>query len=190
MHRLAYGFVLGYHGCTKSVADRLLAGEPFKKSENDYDWLGHGIYFWEANPVRGLSFAQESLKRKKSEEDAAVVGAVIEMGHCFDLISAMDTRMLQAAYQALKSDLDAIGKALPTNSTLQRRLDCAIIEHAHSLVARMVPSLPFDTVKGIFTEGSPTYPGAGFLEKTHIQIAVRNPAVVKGVFRVPESHLA
>ena len=35
-------------------AERLLAGEPFQKSINDYDWLGHGIYFWEANPLCGL----------------------------------------------------------------------------------------------------------------------------------------
>jgi hypothetical protein len=38
--------VIAYHGCDARVADRLLAGEPFRKSRNDFDWLGEGVYFW------------------------------------------------------------------------------------------------------------------------------------------------
>ena len=53
MQRLSFGFVLGYHGCDQTTGESLLAGSPFKPSENDYDWLGPGIYFWEANPLRG-----------------------------------------------------------------------------------------------------------------------------------------
>jgi hypothetical protein len=41
-----------------------------------------------------------------------------------------------------------------------------------------------DTLRGVFTEGRPIYPGAGFDEKTHIQIVVRNQRCIKGVFRV------
>jgi hypothetical protein len=48
---------------------------------------------------------------------------------------------------------------------------------------------PVDTIKGVFTEGLPVYPNAGFREKTHIQIAVRSPACIKGVFRVPADQL-
>lgn len=39
--------VIAYHGCDVETAERLLSGEPFKPSQNDYDWLGEGIYFWE-----------------------------------------------------------------------------------------------------------------------------------------------
>jgi hypothetical protein len=38
-------------------------------------------------------------------------------------------------------------------------------------------------------EGDPVYPAAGFREKAHIQIAVRNSSLIKGVFRVPQEHL-
>ena len=48
---------------------------------------------------------------------------------------------------------------------------------------------PIDSVKGIFLEGAPPYPGSGFREKTHIQIAVCNLACIKGVFRVPPEDL-
>jgi hypothetical protein len=46
----------------------------------------------------------------------------------------------------------------------------------------------FETVRGIFTEGKRLYPNAGFRRKTHIQICVVEPKMIKGVFRVPESH--
>ena len=63
MHRLSTAFILGYHGCDRAVGERLLAGEPFEPSDNDYDWLGPGVYFWESNPLHGLEFAVEVSKR-------------------------------------------------------------------------------------------------------------------------------
>lgn len=53
-------FVLGYHGCDKEVGEQILAGKAdFKTNEeNTWDWLGHGIYFWENNPKRAKEWAQ------------------------------------------------------------------------------------------------------------------------------------
>ena len=45
------------------------------------------------------------------------------------------------------------------------------------------------SVRGAFVEGEPVYEGAGFREKTHIQICVCNTFNIKGVFRVPEEQL-
>jgi len=58
--------------------------------------------------------------------------------------------------------------------------------------ASVQPSLqPFDSVKGVFlSESGPIYEGSGFFTKTHIQICIRNPFCIKGVFRVPEDHLS
>jgi hypothetical protein len=47
-------------------------------------------------------------------------------------------------------------------------------------------SQPYSTVRALFPEGSELYPGAGFLDKTHIQICVRDPEKILGVFRIPE----
>jgi hypothetical protein len=41
----------------------------------------------------------------------------------------------------------------------------------------------FDTVRCGFTEGARAFPGSGIFRKSHIQIAVRNPACILGVFR-------
>ena len=44
-------------------------------SDNDYDWLGNGIYFWEEAPARAYEWA-----KWKFEDDAAVIGAKIRLG--------------------------------------------------------------------------------------------------------------
>ena len=81
MHRLSSCFVLGYHGCDTDVGEQLLAGEAFQPSDNDYDWLGPGIYVWEANPRRGLEFATEAMRRRGSGiSQPFVIGAVIDLG--------------------------------------------------------------------------------------------------------------
>lgn len=187
MHRLSTSFILGYHGCSRKVGERLLGGEFFKPSNNEYDWLGPGIYFWEANPRRGLEFAKETAARKSNPpDDAFVVGAVIEPGYCCDLTTASGIEWVRDAYQSLAKNLPAGGGQLPVNSSdgLRRNLDCAVIMWLHKrLEERALPAI--DTLRGIFIEGDPLYPGAGFYAKTHVQIVVRNPNCIKGVFRVP-----
>lgn len=64
-------FILGFHGCDESVKDLLLLGKAkLKPSNNEYDWLGSGIYFWENDPDRALSYAkllQNNPKRNKKK---------------------------------------------------------------------------------------------------------------------------
>jgi hypothetical protein len=49
-------------GCDRSVTERLLKNRLFRISQNEYDWLGSGVYFWESNPARALHWARH-LKR-------------------------------------------------------------------------------------------------------------------------------
>jgi hypothetical protein len=191
VHRLTAGFVLAYHGCDLAVGERILEGDVFKPSNNDYDWLGPGIYFWEANPLRGLEFAREASRRKRTTiKTPFVIGAVIELGLCLDLLTKAGIELVKTAYESLSSVANTAGLALPKNTkdSLRRNLDCAVIRRVHSILKEAgLP--PVDTVRGVFVEGKPIYPTAGFDEKTHIQIAVNNPACIKGVFRVPKDQL-
>jgi hypothetical protein len=78
LHGLSATFVLGYHGCDKRAAQALLDGRAqFTASQNEWDWLGSGIYFCEANPLRGLEFAEQQRARGKLDEPF-VVGAVLD----------------------------------------------------------------------------------------------------------------
>jgi hypothetical protein len=93
-------------------------------------------------------------------------------------------------YQSLVDVTHAAALDLPSNSRdeLRRNLDCAVVRRLHTIIeTQKLPAI--DTLKGVFTEGEPAYPCAGFREKTHIQIVVRNPRCIKGVFRVPLDQL-
>ena len=46
--------VIAYHGCDESVRDAVVMGQELKRSENPYDWLGNGIYFWENDEQRTI----------------------------------------------------------------------------------------------------------------------------------------
>lgn len=190
MHRLSTSFVLGYHGCERETADRLLSGEAFQASKNDYDWLGPGIYFWEANPLRGLEFAQEATRRRGANAEACVVGAVIDLGNCLDLTTSEGIRYLRDTYEEYVAAAQSSSWNVPINSRdgLLRRLDCAVMTRLHQNL-RETGHEPIDTIKAVFIEGSPIYPTAGFYEKTHTQIAVCNPECIRGVFRVSKRHL-
>ena len=77
---------------------------------------------------------------------------------------------------------------MPQNSNIKgnsdlllRRLDCAVIESLH--MYRKNSNQPaYDSVRGVFTEAQPIYSNSGFLEKSHIQLCVRNPNCIKGFF--------
>lgn len=72
---------------------------------------------------------------------------------------------------------------------LMRELDCALLEFLHTVRAEQ--SLPsFDSLRGVFFEGEELYPNAGFREKNHIQLCVRNPNCIKGYFlpRLPDGY--
>lgn len=192
MHKLSASFILGYHGCDEAVAERVLQNKAFKLSQNDYDWLGEGVYFWEANPLRGLEFATESANRKSSKiKLPAVVGAVIHLGYCLDLTTSRGLQQVKTAHERLRQVFKEAGEPMPQNQPdgLRHNLDCAVINYVHRLEAEE-KKLPFDTVKGIFIEAPDLYPGSAFGSKNHIQIAVRNLDCIKGVFRVPKTDIA
>lgn len=292
--------VLGFHGCDQTTVDKVMRGGMLYPSKHDFDWLGHGIYFWQNNPKRALEYALESMGRKGSKIIMpAVLGAVIDLGNCLDLIDSDNLRFLKDSYDVLQQIETKYGVALPKNEAvnksedkLLRKLDCAVIEMGHALnkatlleltkiiddskclasnlilmlslendlekksfetrifrlcidllkslnsfmnsiiakrnsldkrvykdilmslqqaikaldiinedrvlikeenidslktVAYKLESMAclfteYDSVRGVFWEGKELYPGAGFADKNHIQLCVRNPNCIKGFF--------
>lgn len=185
-------FVLGFHGCDREVGEKILSGDGahLNRSENDYDWLGHGIYFWEQSPARALEFAEECRKGGKNSKgkinDPFVIGAIIDLKRCFNLMDRFALVQLEAAFNVLRDTLSKTGLELPTNGSAlrKRQLDCAVFQTLHTLrKEKDVNEPPFDSIRGLFFEGDDLYPGAGFKTKNHIQICVRNTDCIKGYFR-------
>jgi len=167
------------------TARKLIAGSSdFKPSTNDYDWLGHGMYFWENSLYRAEQFAQD-----RAITSPVIVGAALHLGYCLDLTDSESLSYLSTSYSSLKDTLEIAGKSLPANKSggnspsgdlLLRRLDCAVINFLHS-EREEENRRGFDSVRGVFWEGRDLYPGAGFKEKNHIQICIRNPNCIKGL---------
>jgi hypothetical protein len=186
------GLTIGFHGCDQSLVKRLVRGETsLIQSNNSYDWLGTGIYFWENNSQRALGFAHELKKRqgKNSKiKNPAVVGAVIDMGFCMDLMDDAHIQLVTMSYENLLASSAAINEPVPvnrdvsgSNDLLLRDLDCAVINNLH--IIRKGIGLPaYDSVRSAFIEGEKLYSNSGFHRKNHIQLCVRNPNCIKGYF--------
>ena len=180
--------LVGYHGCDKSLAEKVLAGrQHLETSANDYDWLGSGVYFWADSFARAYDWAKASSKITR----AYVVGALIDPGNCLNLTDYGIGKQLQEAHGLFLEAFKETGQPLPENQSSQngismaRRLDCAVINYLHAL--REETGEPeFDTVLGVFEEGNPLFDNSALKQKTHIQIAVRNRDAIRAYFRPKE----
>ncbi|MBU0632397.1 hypothetical protein KKA17_07120 [bacterium] len=191
MYSTKPSYVFGFHGLDKTVALEILnQKKEFKHSNNNHDWLGDGVYFWENNYERAKQYAIEDMKRKNSKiKEPFVLGAIIDLGdNCLDLLDQKNLDLLKIAYEELKKDLKSQGLPLPENSSFgkddfdfkKRELDCAVIRYAHELAAEA--GIYFDSVRAAFIEGEEIYKNAGFKIQNHIQLAIINPNCIKGVF--------
>lgn len=179
--------VLGYHGCPANRPDALqfvrglISGvnsvDDWRSSSNEYDWLGSGVYFWEFGPQRARQWAGE---------DGEVVGALIQLGNCFDLTDPGCERVLRRTYHKVASVYANEKKPLPTNKGaggFSRKLDRLIVDQAMSFTDSASGGDGFQSVRSAFEEGDAAFPGSKLRTQTHIQIAVRDLSCILGVFR-------
>ena len=201
MYNHRSNLILGFHGCNESVRNSLLM-KPNRvfPSEKPYDWLGHGVYFWENNYQRALQWAKDKAKRGEIKK-ASVIGAVLSLDYCLDFTDSRFIEMIQSYYSLMELSYSQFNKDLPKNKDLKSdsykdkiilELDCSVIEYMHQkiLEERDVEISKngfsgykiFDSARGIFTEGGPAFPGAGIQSKNHVQICIRNLNCIKGFF--------
>ncbi|NLG37898.1 MAG: hypothetical protein GX549_07760, partial [Clostridiales bacterium] len=195
-------FVFGFHGCDQTTKEAVLFGNEFlRPSKNNYDWLGSGIYFWEQNYQRALEFATLAKQNPGKYtsfpiNNPAVLGAIIDLGNCLNLMDAFHINRLRLAHSYLEKVTNIAEVSLPHNRGFDpdkplRILDRTVIEALHlfiennaggQVIDENLGSESYDTVRGLFQEGDPVYKGAGFKAQTHIQICVRNINCIKGFF--------
>lgn len=196
MYSSGNGLIIGFHGCDIEIRDKIIStkGEVLEISENNYDWLGRGIYFWEGNSQRAYDFAEYLSKnpphnKKQKIKTPSVLGAVIDLGYCFDLMDSENLKDLKVAFKTVKESNDNFENLeMPMNiplvengDLLKRYLDCSVVETAVEL-NKEITSREYDSVRGVFFEGKELYENAGFKDKNHIQIVLRNPNCIKGYF--------
>jgi hypothetical protein len=159
----------------------LLEGEDFEQSNEAYDWLGPGAYFWEGDWQRAHEWATQRTG-SRAFRNSSVVRAVIDLGNCLDLTTRRHLDLLAHYYGLFKAEQEDIGEALPTNEDLPsdragdrllRYLDRAVISFLHEQIDEEiaqirsddgVPAIQrFDTVRGLFPEGDPRLSGCRIL---------------------------
>lgn len=201
MYDVKPNLIIGFHGCDANVRDKLFK-EPDEiiVSKEPYDWLGHGMYFWENNYDRALQWAQDKMKRGRIKTPS-VIGAIIYLGYCCDFLDTKYIQMIKTYYKIMAAACKADQNELPKNRDIAqdkhkdkvlRELDCSVIEFMHAEILDETQidirekgfggNKIFDSTRGVFTEGGPAFDGAGIFEKSHIQICIRNPNCIKGFF--------
>lgn len=201
MYDVKPNLVIGFHGCERAIRDQLLnKPNDIIYSRQPYDWLGHGMYFWENNYTRAFQWAEDKMRRG-AIQNPAVIGGVLYLGYCCDFLDAKYIQMLKVHHYEMAVAYKAASREMPQNKDLPqdkykdkilRELDCAVIERMHEKHSEQAQEeiqekgftkgKIFDSTRAVFTEGGPVFEGAGLFEKSHIQICIRNPNCILGFF--------
>ncbi|MBB5438501.1 hypothetical protein HDC92_002177 [Pedobacter sp. AK017] len=186
MPSISSGYIIGYHSCDKEVGLRLINGtDELKPSSNKWDWLGEGIYFWEDDPKRALQYAIENAagvqRNKQAAKTPFVIGAVIDLGKCLNLVETESLEILTEAHDGLAKVMAMAGYAMPVNKGKNRALDCDVINYIHqSNLANNKE--PYDSIRCAFPEGDPAFEGSSITSRLHIQLCIRSQELIKGYF--------
>ena len=115
-----------------------------------------------------------------------------------DLMDHSNLQLIHMSHSNLEKEFNDAGKKLPKNMVSRtksnkdkdpgrdkifRYLDCAVIQNLHRINEKVNRGARFQSVRGLFTEGNPIYEGAGFNQKNHIQLCIRESSCIKGYFR-------
>ncbi|MBI1929403.1 hypothetical protein HYR99_34805 [Candidatus Poribacteria bacterium] len=166
--------VYGYHGTSIDSADAILQSG-FEVSHNDYDWLGKGIYFFQEAPQRAWEWATDH------HSNPAVIGALIEINNFIDLLDLGWFEILNESYHLLVDEYTRTRRQVPDQNRESgaHRLDCAVIDFA---IDRIENTSKIYGVRAAFAEGEPVFENSALLDRTHVQIAVRDPSVIKHIW--------
>ncbi|HLM69069.1 MAG TPA: hypothetical protein VK358_16130, partial [Longimicrobium sp.] len=105
----------------------------------------------------------------------------IDLEDCIDLLDVGWHTAVQESYADLLRRLTASAQPVPRQTSGAHRLDRVVINRtvalleSHGIVAR--------TVRAAFVEGEPLFPGSALWSRTHVQIAVRDPAAIVRLWR-------
>lgn len=162
----------GYHG-TSAEAARAIENSGFRPSQNPYDWLGDGVYFFQDGKARAQSWATARWPA------AAVIEAQIDLNDCLDLLDPAWFEVLSDAYDAIVALYASRGEALPRQRGLVHGMDRVVINYACEVLDQAGTHVT--TVRGAFQEGRPAFPGSALATLAHIQVAVRDLTAIRSL---------
>lgn len=162
--------LLGYHGTNRERA-ALVMSKGFKVSENPFDWLGDGAYFWQDAPLRAAKWASCHFGI-----DAAIIEAAIQRRNFINLLDTEWMSWLAEVHDQYLNEQRTSGKAVPAQTTGAHRLDRAVINFGVEILE--ASGVEVGGVIGAFQEGRPVFPNSALFSLSHVQIAVRDLSLI------------
>jgi hypothetical protein len=118
----------------------------------------------------------------------AVIRAVIQLDNCIDLLDIKWFPPLKIVYNSFREGYQRFVRVasalrkrpLPKqNPTLSKahRLDCAFFNYATELLRSQGQEM--EAIRAVFVEGENMFPSSAIFDLAHIQIAVKNTALIK-----------
>jgi hypothetical protein len=174
--------IRAYHGTSATHAAAILR-DGFLPSDNEYDCLGDGVYFFEDGLAQAVGWATRA-----HPTEPAVVQADVRLEDCMDLKDSVGwvPLLAQAHGEVLRVSHEQ-GLALPRQTGSAHRLDRVVIEVTVAILER--EGTPIRAVRAVFAEGAPAFPGSFLSEGSHVQVAVRDTGLISNVTVVPAGFL-
>lgn len=166
--------IYGYHGTSQTQALSILENG-FRTSDNDYDWLGTGIYFFQDAPTRAKQWAIEQYPT-----NPAVIRAKIELDNCIDLLDINWVPPLKIIYSLFVEQRNRANLPLPKQNPSKskaHRLDCAFFNFASQVLSSRGKTLA--SVRAVFVEGESIFPDSAIFDLAHVQLAVKDRSLIK-----------
>jgi hypothetical protein len=168
--------IYGYHGTSQTKAASIL-NHGFLASDNDYDWLGTGIYFFQDAPIRAKQWATQ-----QHPNNPVVLRASLQLTNCIDLFDIGWQPLLKSLYNPFVEQWRTTNRPLPRQDpdrSKAHRLDCSFLNYSIELLSRQ--DFTIESVRAAFMEGERLFPDSAIFDLTHVQIAIRNPALIKAI---------
>jgi hypothetical protein len=169
-------WVYGYHGTSMDRAS-LIIKSGFKPSNNEYDWLGGGIYFWQDAPKRAWQWAQSTYP-----ENPVVVKSRLRLDRsCLDLLDVGYSPLLKTMYNEFIRSYERRNLTIPKQNpekSKAHRLDCLFFNYVVSKVNSSLPG-SIGSIRSAFVEGDRIFPTSAIYDLTHVQIAILDANLVE-----------
>jgi hypothetical protein len=166
--------IYGYHGTSRQAALTILRSG-FRPSNNDYDWLGTGVYFFQDAPLRALQWATE-----QHPQNPAVIRSLIRLENCIDLFDLNWFPLIRNVYNSFVEEYRKINLPLPRQNPSRskaHRLDCAYFNYISEVLQGQGQEI--EAIRAVFIEGERVFPNSAIFDLAHVQIAIRNTALIE-----------
>jgi hypothetical protein len=174
--------VTAYHGTTTSAATSIRS-RGFEDHSKRPRWLGPGVYFYQDAPTSALRWAK--ILAALRGEKPIVIEAQIDLTDALDLLDIRHwdnvKRIISGTGAPERNQIGPEALFRFLNDDEADRLYHNYEDHhffSHVTKAYVEHGAKVTAIRAAFPEGSPIHPRSWLFDLSHVQICVKNPAII------------